>query len=67
MLTPIGLVAGIIGGPVLGAIHHKSLIIPTEDRERLGRELQGGKAALGVMTDRSSAAAISAELDTGHG
>jgi uncharacterized membrane protein len=62
MLTPIGLAVGVIGGGILGALHHKSLIIPKDDRERLGRELQGGKAALGVMTDKTSAAAISAEL-----
>ena len=62
MLTPIGMAVGVIGGGILGALHHKSLIIPKDDRERLGRELQGGKAALGVITDKTSAPAISAEL-----
>ncbi len=62
MLTPIGMAVGVIGGGILGALHHKSLIIPKDDRERLGRELEGGKAALGVITDKSSAVAISAEL-----
>jgi hypothetical protein len=62
MLTPIGLAVGVIGGGILGALHHRSLFISKDDRERLGRELQGGKAALGVMTDRTGAAAISAEL-----
>ena len=62
MLTPIGMAVGVIGGGILGALHHKSLIVAKEDRERLGRELQGGKAALGVMTDKTSAATISAEL-----
>lgn len=33
-----------------------------DDQERLGPELQGGKAAVGVVTDKSSAAAILAEL-----
>ena len=56
MLTPIGMAVGIIGGGILGALHHRSLIISKDDRERLGRELQGGKAALGVMTDKTSAA-----------
>ena len=62
MLTPIGMAVGIIGGGVLGVLHHRSLFISKDDRKRLGRELQGGKAAVGVMTDKSSAAAISAEL-----
>ena len=61
-LTPVGMAVGIIGGGILGARHHKSLIISKDDRKRLGRELQGGKAALGVMTDKTSAPAISAEL-----
>ena len=61
MLTPIGLAVGIIGGGILGALHHRSLFTSKDDRERLGRELQGGKAALGVMTDKMSAAGISAE------
>ena len=61
-LTPVGMAVGIIGGGILGARHHKSLIISSDDRERLGRELQGGKAALGVMTDKTNVAAVSAEL-----
>ncbi len=60
--TPVGMAAGIIGGGILGALHHKALSISNDDRERLGRELQGGKAALGVMTDKTSAAVISSEL-----
>ena len=64
MVTPIGLAIGVIGGGILGAIHHRSLFMSKDDRERLGRELQGGKAAVGVMTDRTSAAAIFAELSS---
>ncbi len=62
MLTPIGLAIGVIGGGILGALHHRSVFTSKDDRERLGRELQGGKAAVGVMTDKTSAAAILAEL-----
>ena len=62
MLTPIGMAVGIVGGGILGALHHRSLFTSKEDQARLGRELAGGKAALGVMTDKSSAAAIAAEL-----
>jgi hypothetical protein len=62
MVTPIGMAAALIGGGVLGALHHKTMIIPDDARERLGRELQGGKAALGVTTDKASAPSIAAEL-----
>jgi hypothetical protein len=62
MLTPVGLAVGILGGGVLGALHHKHMWIPDEDRERLGQALQGGRAAVGVVTDATSAAAISSQL-----
>ena len=62
MLTPIGMAVGIIGGGILGALHHKSLIISKGDRERIGHELEGGKAALAVVTDKTSAQGIAAEL-----
>lgn len=50
LLTPIGLVVGLVGGGLLGALHHKGLGIDQAHRERIGRELQGGKAAVGVLT-----------------
>ena len=62
MLTPIGMAVGIIGGGIFGALHHKSLIIPKDDRGRLGHELQGDKAALAVITDKTGATGISDEL-----
>ncbi len=62
MLTPIGMAVGIIGGGILGALHHKSLIISKGDRERIGHELEGGKTALAVVTDKTSAPGIAAEL-----
>ena len=62
MLTPIGMAIGVIGGGILGALHHKSLIIPKSDRQRIGHELQGGKAGLAVVTDKTSAPGIAAEL-----
>lgn len=62
MATPIGMAAAIVGGGILGALHHRSVILSHDDRDRLGRKLKGGKAALGVMTDKTSAPAIAAEL-----
>jgi uncharacterized membrane protein len=61
MATPVG--AGVVlGGAVLGALHHKGLGIHQEDRDRIGRELQGGKAALGTVVDSGQAEAVSAKL-----
>jgi uncharacterized membrane protein len=62
MATPIGLAAGVIGGAALGALHHKGLGVKQEDRDRLGQELAGGKAAVGTVVDSSQAEAVSAKL-----
>ena len=62
MATPIGLAAGVIGGAALGALHHKGLGVKQEDRDRLGLELAGGKAAVGTVVDSSQAEAVSAKL-----
>ena len=32
MLTPVGLAAGIIGGGILGALHHKGIGLTDQDR-----------------------------------
>ena len=48
LVTPVGLAAGLIGGGLLGALHHKNLGLNEADRERLSSELEGGKAAVGV-------------------
>jgi hypothetical protein len=61
MATPVG-AAAVLGGAVLGALHHKGLGISHEDRERLGRELSGGKAAVGTVVDPGQAEAVSAKL-----
>jgi hypothetical protein len=62
MATPIGLAAGVIGGAALGALHHKGLGVSQADRDRLGQELAGGKAAVGAVVDSSEADAVSAKL-----
>ena len=63
MATPIGLAAGVIGGGLLGALHHKGLGISNDDRERIGAELAGGKAAVGVVSNSSQTEAILKELE----
>ncbi|MGH3180405.1 MAG: hypothetical protein ACRDOE_00620 [Streptosporangiaceae bacterium] len=62
LLTPVGLVVGLVGGGVLGALHHKGLGIDPADRERIGRELQGGKAAVGVLAPVSEAKFVADKL-----
>lgn len=55
LFTPIGLGAGLIGGGLLGSLHHKGLGLDQADRDRLGEELAGGKAAVGVLAPVSEA------------
>jgi uncharacterized membrane protein len=62
MVTPVGLAAGLIGGGVLGALHHKGLGIKPEVREQLGWDLSGGKAAVGVLVAVEQADAVRAKL-----
>lgn len=53
LLGPVGLGVGVIGGTVggslLGMLHHKGLGLSEADRDRISGELQGGKAAVGVL------------------
>jgi len=62
LLTPIGLVVGLVGGGLLGALHHKGLGIDPADRERIGSELQQGKAAVGVLAPVSEANFVADKL-----
>jgi hypothetical protein len=43
LVTPIGFVVGLVGGGLLGALHHKGLGLERADRERIGKELEGAK------------------------
>jgi hypothetical protein len=58
LVTPVGLAAGLIGGGLLGALHHKNLGLSDADRERLRGELEGGKAAVGVLAPVDDAAVV---------
>jgi len=62
LLTPVGLGVGVIGGGLLGALHHKGLGLDEADRDRIGTELTGGKAAVGVLAPVAEAEAVTAKL-----
>lgn len=62
LLTPVGLGAGLIGGGLLGALHHKGLGLDEADRDRISGELAGGKAAVGVLAPVSEAGSVAAVL-----
>jgi len=62
LVTPVGLAVGLIGGGLLGALHHKNLGLDEADRDRIGSELQGGKAAVGVLAPVSEATVVAGRL-----
>lgn len=62
VIAPPTLLAGIVGGGILGHFHHKGLGLTAEDRARIIAELQGGKAAIGVLAIPLEAEVISMKL-----
>jgi hypothetical protein len=62
LFTPVFLGVGVIGGGLLGALHHKGLGLSQADRDRIGTELAGGKAAVGVLAPVAEADAVTAKL-----
>ena len=50
------------GGGLLGALHHKNLGLGEADRDRIGSELEGGKAAVGVLAPVSEATVVADKL-----
>jgi len=62
MLTPPTFIAGLIVGGALGALHRKGLGLSSADRERIGHELEGGKAAVGVLAEGDQTKAITSVL-----
>ena len=62
LVTPVGLAAGLIGGGLLGALHHKNFGLDEADRERISNELQRGGAAVGVLAPVSEATVVAEKL-----
>jgi hypothetical protein len=58
VLAPPTLLAGMVGGAILGHFHHKGLGLTDADRERIAAELAGGKAAIGVLVEEDPEAAM---------
>jgi hypothetical protein len=59
LLGPVGIGAGVVGGGLLGALHHKGLGLDDDDQARISQQLEGGHAAVGVLTEADDAAAVS--------
>jgi hypothetical protein len=62
LVAPAGLAAGLIGGGLLGTLHHKNLGLGEADRDRIGRELEGGKAAVGALAPVPEASIVASKL-----
>jgi hypothetical protein len=62
LVTPVGLAVGLIGGGLLGGLHHKNLGLGEADRDRIGKELEGGKAAVCVLAPVSEASIVAGNL-----
>jgi len=58
-LTVVG---GAVAGGILGAFFKKGLGMSKEDLARIDKELDGGKAAVGILTEPGESAAVSAKL-----
>jgi uncharacterized membrane protein len=62
----LSLLEGVLGGAVIGwvvgSFHHRRLRLSNDDQARLAKELDGGKAAVGVLVAVDEAAAFRAKL-----
>src|SRR5215467_9977549 len=62
LVTPVTLAGVLVAGGLAGALHHNGLGLDEEDRERISSELQGGKAAVGVLAPVSEATVVADQL-----
>jgi hypothetical protein len=62
VVAPPAALASVVGGGILGAFHHKGLGMTDADKARIGAELTGGKAAVGVLAAAAEAGAIVGKL-----
>ena len=62
VIFPPSLLAGAVGGGIIGRLHHKNLGMSAEEQTRIVGELQGGKAAVAVLSNTVDAPVVSAQL-----
>jgi predicted flap endonuclease-1-like 5' DNA nuclease len=62
IIAPPTLLAGVVGGGILGALHRKNLGVKGEDQERIAAHLAGGRAALGILVKEDQAPAVEQRL-----
>ena len=62
VIAPPTLLAGVVGGGLLGAFHRKNLGMKGADRDRIAAQLQDGRAAVGVLVAEDQADAVSTRL-----
>lgn len=60
----LSLIAGVVLGGALGHFVHKSLGMSKDDLARISKELDGGKAAVGVLVNENEAKAVTAWMET---
>jgi hypothetical protein len=58
----ISLLGGAVAGGILGAFFHKGLGMSKDDLARINGELDGGKAAVGILAGADEVAGVSAKL-----
>ena len=58
----VSLLWGAAGGAILGAFFHKGLGLSKDDLTRIDGELDGGKAAVGILANPDEAAGVTAKL-----
>ena len=62
MAIGVGVVGGAVVGGIIGALFHKGLKMSDKEKEQLNKELDSGKAAVGVMSSAEGASLVSAKL-----
>ena len=62
IVAPPTLLAGAVGGGVIGALHHKGLGMSSAEQARIAGELLGGKAAIGVLSNTVDAPVLMEQL-----
>ncbi len=59
---PLGLGLAVMGGALIGKLHHKDIGLDDADRDRISGALKEGKAAVGVLADPDEMAAVESLL-----